>query len=49
MSDTIGYPGASNPPEGINYVMDRIVWLQPRGDYQVLTEKWSEIKLILAQ
>ena len=49
MSDTIGYPGASNPPEGINYVMDRIVWLQPRGDYQVLTEKWSEIKLILAE
>jgi len=49
MSDTIGYPGACNPPEGIDYEMDRIVWLQPRGDYQTLTEKWSEIKLILAK
>jgi putative spermidine/putrescine transport system substrate-binding protein/spermidine/putrescine transport system substrate-binding protein len=49
MADTIGYPGTSNPPEGIDYVMDRIVWLQPRGDYQMLTEKWSEIKLLMGQ
>jgi spermidine/putrescine-binding protein len=48
MSDLIGYPGASNPAEGIDYA-SRCVWLQPRGDYQKLTEKWSEIKLMMSK
>lgn len=48
MSDLIGYPGASNPAEGIDYA-SRCVWLQPRGDYQKLTEKWSEVKLMLSK
>ena len=47
MSDTIGYPGCSNPPEGTpsTYDMSRIQWMQPRGDYQRLGEAWEEIKL----
>ena len=48
MSDLIGYPGASNAAEGIDYA-SRCVWLQPRGDYQKLTEKWSEVKLMLSK
>jgi putative spermidine/putrescine transport system substrate-binding protein/spermidine/putrescine transport system substrate-binding protein len=48
MSDLIGYPGASNPAEGIDYA-SRCVWLQPRGDYQKLTEKWSEVKLQMSK
>ena len=47
MSDTIGYPGCSNPPEGTpaTYNMSRIQWMQPRGDYQRLGEAWEGIKL----
>jgi putative spermidine/putrescine transport system substrate-binding protein len=48
MSALIGYPGASNPAEGIDYA-SRCVWLQPRGDYQKLTEKWSEVKLQMSK
>jgi spermidine/putrescine-binding protein len=51
MSDTIGYPGCSNPPEGppATYKMDRIQWMQPRGDYQRLGEAWEETKLMMSR
>ncbi len=51
MSDTIGYPGCSNPPQGppATYKMDRIQWMQPRGDYQRLGEAWEETKLMMSQ
>jgi len=51
MSDTIGYPGCSNPPEGppATYKMERIQWMQPRDDYQRLGEAWEEIKLEMGQ
>jgi len=51
MSDTIGYPGASNPPEGTpaTYDMSRIRWMEPRDDYQRVGEAWEEIKLLMGK
>jgi putative spermidine/putrescine transport system substrate-binding protein/spermidine/putrescine transport system substrate-binding protein len=51
MSDTIGYPGASNPPEGTpaSYDMKRIRWMEPRDDYQRVGEAWEEIKLLMGK
>ncbi len=51
MSDTIGYPGASNPPDGTpaTYDMSRILWMEPRNDYQRVGEAWEEIKLLMGK
>ena len=34
--------------ETIDYA-DKLIWLQPRGDYQRLAEAWNEIKVIMGQ
>lgn len=48
MSDKEGYNSTSIPTEGASYA-SRLVWLQPRGDYERLSQFWNEIKLMLSQ
>jgi len=43
-----GYNSTSIPTQGASYA-SRLVWLQPRSDYDRLSQFWNEVKLMLSQ
>jgi spermidine/putrescine-binding protein len=49
--ELIGQPSSTGimPEITKDYDTSRLVWLEPRGDYQALTENWTEIKMLLGK
>jgi putative spermidine/putrescine transport system substrate-binding protein/spermidine/putrescine transport system substrate-binding protein len=49
--ELIGQPSSTGimPEITKDYDTSRLIWLEPRGDYQALTDNWTEIKLLLGK